>query len=181
MKTQISRIQKILRLALDQISIRILTMNGHILELVSKIHLDWKRQVARSLAPFGVNPKQVFLLRKLKEKGVMVPSEIAILLHADRPSITSMLDTLEREGWIIRSRDPANGKQILVELSAAGREKLASVPEKLWRSGRTSFDPEACLNPEERAELERLLRKLHAWIAEGSEKQSSTRTRVKAP
>ncbi len=156
-------------------------MNGHIMELVSKIHLDWKRQVARGLAPFGVNPKQIFLLRKLKEAGVLAPSGIATLLHADRPSVTSMLDTLEREGWISRRRDPVNGKQSLVELSAAGREKLASVPERLWRSGRTRFDPEACLNPEERVELERLLERLHAWIAEGSEKSALTRTRVKAP
>lgn len=55
-----------------------------------------------------------------------------------------------------------------MSLSEAGREKLASVPEALWRSGRTRFDPEACLGREDRAELERLLDKLHRWISEGS-------------
>lgn len=73
-------------------------MNGHILELISEIHLDWKRQVARDLAPYGIGPKQIFLLRKLKETGGLAPSVIATLLHADRPSVTSMLGTLERAG-----------------------------------------------------------------------------------
>ena len=143
-------------------------MREHILELVSLIHLNWKRRVARDLAPHGVNPKQIFLLRKLKEAEGLAPSEIAILLHADRPSVTSMLGTLEHEEWITRRRDPANGKRVIVELSAAGREKLTSVPERLWRSGKTKFDPEACLDEEERADLTRLLKKLHQWIAEGS-------------
>jgi DNA-binding MarR family transcriptional regulator len=139
-------------------------MSGRILALISMIHLDWKRQVARNLAPHGISPKQIFLLRKLNEEAALSPSSIAILLHADRPSVTSMMDTLEREGWISRKRDPANGKRSLVALSAAGRKKLASVPEGLWRSGCTRWDPEACLEPEERAQLERLLAKLHAGI-----------------
>jgi DNA-binding MarR family transcriptional regulator len=148
-------------------------MNGRILELISKIHLDWKRQVARNLAPFDINPKQIFLLRKLREQGSLAPSTIAVLLHADRPSVTSMLNTLEREGWILRAQDPANGKRSVVTLSAAGGKKLASVPENLWRSGRTRFDPEGCLEPEERAELERLLKKLHRWISEAAMRQEA--------
>lgn len=141
-------------------------MSGRILELTSMIHLDWKRWVARGLAPHGVQPKQVFLLRKLRESGGLTPSEVAVLLHGDRPSATSMLATLERQGWLTRRRDPANGKRVLVELTAAGREKLASIPERLWRGGRTHFDPEACLTPDERVQLAQLLAKLHAAIAE---------------
>ena len=80
-----------------------------------------------------------------------------------------MLDTLERKGWIARKRDPANGKRSLVALSAAGRKKLASVPEGLWRSGSTRLDPEACLAPEERAQLRRLLAKLQAGIMPATE------------
>lgn len=144
-------------------------MKDRILELVAKIHLDWKRRVARDLAPYGINPKQIFLLRKLQETGGLAPSEIAVLIHGDRPSVTSMLGTLEREGWVMRHRDPANGKRVIVEISAAGRRKLASVPEHLWRTGRTEFDPVACLDSAEQAELTRLLAKLHRWIAENHE------------
>ncbi len=151
--------------ALRKYIVRILTMTGRALELISTIHLDWKRRVARALAPYGISPQQIFLLRKLKESGGLTPSDVAVLLHGDRPSTTSMLGTLERAGWIQRRRDPANGKRVLVTLREEGLAKLHSVPEEHWRTGRTALDPEACLEPREREELLRLLRKIHAGIA----------------
>ena len=141
-------------------------MSGAILELVSRIHLGWKRRVARDLRPHAVSPKQLFLLRKLRSSGGLAPSAIADLLFADRPTVTSMLATLERAGWIHRDPDPEDGRRGIIRISARGTEKLASVPERLWRSGRTSFDPEACLTPAERTELTRLLTKLAANLDE---------------
>lgn len=139
-------------------------MSGRILELVSRIHLGWKRRITRDLAPFGVNPKQMFLLRKLAAGAGLGPSEIAELLFADRPTVTSMLSTLARAGWIHRGQDPADGRRAIVRISPAGQRKLAEVPERLWRSGRTDFDPEACLDPEEQVELRRLLEKVAAGL-----------------
>lgn len=153
-----------LLLAFPTIMIRILTMKGQALELISKIHLDWKRRIARALAPYEITPKQIFLLRKLKESATLTPSEVAVLIHGDRPSTTSMLDTLERSGWICRQRDPANGKRVIITMTAAGKEKLASVPERLWRSGKVPSNPESCLEPVEREELTRLLDKMHRWM-----------------
>ncbi len=148
--------------------IRLLIMSGRLMELVSHAHLAWKRRVARDLLPHGVNPKQIYLLRKLRETGSLAPSRIADLVFADRPTVTSMLDTLERAGWIERRRDPEDGKRVLVDITDAGRRKLASVPEHLWRSGRTRFDPEAGLTARERETLVRLLEKLNAWLEQAA-------------
>lgn len=139
-------------------------MKGQALELISRIHLDWKRRIARALAPYEITPKQIFLLRKLKESATLTPSEVAVLIHGDRPSTTSMLDTLERLGWIGRQRDPSNGKRVVISMTDAGMAKLASVPERLWRSGKVPSDPESCLEPVEREELTRLLDKMHRWM-----------------
>ena len=144
-------------------------MPGRLMELVSRAHLQWKRRVARDLAPHGVSPKQVFLLRTLAERGSLSPSEVADLVFADRPTATSMLGTMERAGWISRRRDPQNGKRVIVEVTPAGARKLAAVPPRLWRTGRTTFDPEAGLSASERAEATRLLEKLNAWLAAGPE------------
>ncbi len=133
-----------------------------VMELVSRAHLKWKRRVARDLLPFGVGPKQIHVLRKLAETGGLAPSRIADLLWADRPTATSFVDTLERAGWATRRRDPENGRQVIVEITPAGRKKLAATPEHLWRTGKTAFDPAAALTRAERAELVRLLEKLHA-------------------
>jgi DNA-binding MarR family transcriptional regulator len=139
-------------------------MTGDLMELVSRAHLQWKRRIARDLAPYGINPKQIFLLRKLIEAGSLAPSEIADLVYADRPTATSLLGTMERAGWVTRRRDPADGKRVIVAITAAGRKKLASVPLRLWRTGRTTFNPAAALSAAERAEAIRLLEKMNAWI-----------------
>ena len=138
------------------------------MELVSRAHLTWKRRVARDLAPHGLNPKQIFVLRKLQESGGLAPSEIAELTFADRPTATSMIGTLERAGFVARRRDPENAKWVIVELTVQGREKLDSVPPQLWRSGRTAFDPEGCFTPEERRELKRLLETLNRWLQDAA-------------
>jgi DNA-binding MarR family transcriptional regulator len=144
--------------------------DGRIMDLVGHAHLRWKRRIARNLARFGLGPKQIFVLRKLAA-GPLAPSELAELLFADRPTVSSMLSTLERAGWVSRRRDPDDGKRVIVELTAAGRAKLASVPDVLWRSGKTQFDPEAGLTKAERAELVHLLEKLDAWLAQPDDEE----------
>jgi DNA-binding MarR family transcriptional regulator len=141
-------------------------MSEQAIDRIGRIHLTWKRHVAHNLMPHGITPKQIFVLRELRARRVLTPSEIASMLYADRPTVTSMLATLERERWIKRRRDPDNGKRVLVEISPAGLAKLESVPEALWRSGRTRFDPEAALTPTERSTLHRLLDKLEHALAE---------------
>ena len=149
--------------------VRLLIVSGRLMELVSRAHLLWKRRVARDLAPHGIHPKQLYLLRKLVAVGSLSPSEIADLVFADRPTTTSMLATMERAGWVTRRRDPGNGKRVIVEATAAGRGKLASVPQRLWRSGKTAFDPEAGLTAEERAEAIRLLEKLNVRLEQAGD------------
>jgi DNA-binding MarR family transcriptional regulator len=134
------------------------------MELISRAHLLWKRRIARDLLPFGISPKQIYVLRELAESGGLTPSGVADLIFADRPTATSMLNTLERAGWISRRPDPRNRRQVIVEIASRGRAKLASVPVHLWRTGKTAFDPEAALSTAERAEMTRLLEKLNAWI-----------------
>ena len=144
--------------------IRIQIMNGKRMELISRAHLSWKRRVARDLAPHGLNPKQIFVLRNLKESGGLAPSEIADLTFADRPTATSMIGTMERAGLVKRRRDPENAKWVIVEITVRGQKKLESVPQELWRGGKTTFDPEACFTKEERGELIRLLEKMNIWL-----------------
>ena len=134
------------------------------MELVSRTHLGWKRRITRELLPYGLNPKQIHVLRRLAESGGLAPSQIAELLYADRPSATSMLNTLERLGWITRKRDPRNRKQVIVEITKRGRTRLASVPEPLWRTGKVARDPAEALSVAERGQLRQLLDKLHAGI-----------------
>lgn len=147
-------------------------MSAHVMDLVSRTHLRFKRRVARDLLPHGLNPKQIFVLRQLAESGGLSPSQVAELVFADRPTATSLLNTLERAGWVRRRPHPEDGRQVVVGITAQGRRKLASVPLHLWRTGETSLDPEAALAPAERKELVRLLEKLNAALDDADERSA---------
>ena len=139
---------------------------GAILARVSRLHLDWKRYVQQQLQPFGVAPKQLFVLRALDERGYLLPSEIARMVHADRPTVSSMIRTMERAGWVALEGDPDDGRRRRVVLRAAGRQLLRRVPARSWRSGETLVDPEACLGASERRVLHELLGRMCESIEE---------------
>lgn len=53
------------------------------------------------------------------------PCSINDLHHSfghKRSTLTSLLDRLESRGWIVRGTDPASRRQVLVELTDAGRQ-----------------------------------------------------------
>jgi DNA-binding MarR family transcriptional regulator len=139
---------------------------GAILARVSRLHLGWKRYVQQQLLPFRVSPKQLFVLRALDERGFLLPSEIARMVHADRPTVSSMVRTMERAGWVALEGDPDDGRRRRVVLRAAGRELLRRIPARAWRSGKTRVDPEACLSRSERRVLHELLGRMSRAIEE---------------
>lgn len=130
---------------------------GAVLARVSRLHLGWKRYVQRRLAPYGVSPKQLYVLRQIAERGPLLPSDVARLVHADRPTVSSMCRTMERAGWIATERAPDDGRKRHLVLRAKGRELLRRIPADRWRSGATPIDPEACLDDGERRLLHALL------------------------
>jgi DNA-binding MarR family transcriptional regulator len=130
---------------------------GAILARISRLHLSWKRYVQRRLAPYGVTPKQLYVLRQLDERGHLLPSDVARLTHADRPTVSSMCRTMERAGWIATRPAADDGRKRHLVLRPAGRALLGRIPADRWRSGQTPIDPEACLDAGERRRLHELL------------------------
>src|SRR5262245_55799817 len=109
--------------------------SGAVLAQVSRLHLSWKRYVQRELLPYGINPKQIFVLRKLAGRDFLLPSEIAELVHADRPTVTTLVRTMERAGWVASEPAPDDGRKRHVVLRPAGRALLHRIPPHCWRSG----------------------------------------------
>ncbi len=58
-----------------------------------------------------------------------VPSEIASWLHLTGAGVTGRLNALERRGLIDRVPNPDDGRSVLIELTAEGRELAAQVLE----------------------------------------------------
>lgn len=126
--------------------------------------LTWRRWLQKGYARYGITLKQYSLLGTLSRKEYLHPSDIAEQLFCDRPTATVILTNMEKSGWLIRERDPDNGKRQRIYITDAGRQKkeeIASDPEK----PENAFDPEACFTEEEREIFIRLLDKLEKHLS----------------
>src|SRR6478672_11225608 len=81
------------------------------------------RQEAASEAS-GLTPTSTAALATIDRFGPLTPSELAKVERVKRPTVTRTLGSLERQGLVERTADPADGRSSLVSVNAAGRERL---------------------------------------------------------
>ena len=86
------------------------------------------------LEPFGLTyPQYLVMLALWQEDGVSV-KEIGGRLHLDSGTLTPLLKRLQASGYVRRGRDPANERQLRVELTEVGQQlrwKVAEVRKSL--------------------------------------------------
>jgi DNA-binding MarR family transcriptional regulator len=80
----------------------------------------------------GRSVAQMRAIMALGREGSATPGELAIASDLRPASVTAMLDHMEADGLIERSRDPEDGRRVIVTLTAAGNELLDHKREK-WR------------------------------------------------
>jgi DNA-binding MarR family transcriptional regulator len=93
---------------------------------------------------------QLAALSTLKTHGPLTPGVLAAYEKVQPPSMTRVLAALEDHGLIVRRPHPSDGRQALVELTAAGQDLLAQEVRmrEAWLCRRL-----AELQPDERAVL----------------------------
>ena len=79
-------------------------------------------------------------------------------LQIDQAALTRHFKILESEGYVSRKRNPANQREILVELTAFAKDQLLVNPPK--KHLRVKGKMETILSTHEEEELARLLTKL---------------------
>jgi DNA-binding MarR family transcriptional regulator len=75
----------------------------------------------------GLDRASVPLLGVLEEHGAARPSDLAAALELDPSTVSRQLRHLESLGLVSRSADRVDGRAILIGLTAAGRDSLATV------------------------------------------------------
>ena len=84
------------------------------------------------LSKIGVTEQQWRVMRVLDERGRMDPKEIAEAACLLNPSLTRIMQLLEKKGLIARKGNPEDRRRVHVEITAAGRDMLvAAQPESL--------------------------------------------------
>lgn len=69
----------------------------------------------------GVTGPQRLLLRILSKHPGAAPSQLARLLFFDKGTVTVILRTLERSGFVRRRPNPADARGVLLDLTPKGR------------------------------------------------------------
>ncbi len=66
-------------------------------------------------------------------------TDLARAMVLDRSALARNLQPLERDGYLIQTRDERDGRSRRVELTPAGRDKLAE-SNRLWRRAQERFE-----------------------------------------
>ncbi|GAA0805533.1 MarR family winged helix-turn-helix transcriptional regulator [Spirilliplanes yamanashiensis] len=116
------------------------------------------RHVTReALTPLGVTPWQARALWVLADAGELRPGALAERLRIAPRSATEVVDDLQSRGLAERRPDPADRRATLVALTAEG----ARLAERIGAARGAEADRFfGALDPDERAELARMLRRL---------------------
>jgi DNA-binding MarR family transcriptional regulator len=90
--------------------------------------------VVSNLRPADISPAGLNTLMILNSTDAsLCPSEISARLIRTRGTVTGLLDSLEKRGYIERRPDPEDRRMTRIEITASGRKVLDDVLPGLWR------------------------------------------------
>jgi|tagenome__1003787_1003787.scaffolds.fasta_scaffold20852834_2 DNA-binding MarR family transcriptional regulator len=84
-------------------------------------------RIGRLLRPLDVTSAGGLLLGLLRDHGPMTPSELGERLIVTRATVTGLLDSLERRGYVRRQPHATDRRSLVVELTPEGITTLQQV------------------------------------------------------
>lgn len=83
------------------------------------------------LRPLELSPLALYAMGVLADRGSATPSEVADALDVSRPTVSSLVDRVVRDGWIRRCPHPDHRGKSLLVLTDAGRERIDDAYDRL--------------------------------------------------
>jgi DNA-binding MarR family transcriptional regulator len=90
---------------------------------VMRVQQIMLRDVEAVLKPLGLTfaRYEVLMLLNFSRAGALPVGKMGERLQVHPASVTNAVDRLERDGYVVRRSNPADGRGVLAELTAAGR------------------------------------------------------------
>lgn len=117
------------------------------------------KEIVRHYKPFldklDMTYTQYITMMVMWEHKELTVKELGQYLYLDSGTLTPLLKTMEKKGWVERNRSKEDERVLNVSITAQGqalREKALCVPEQMAGC--------VCLEPEEAADLYKLLNKI---------------------
>ena len=128
-------------------------------------------QLRAHIEKIGIHSGQGRVLAHLHEHDNVPQWKIARAMNSSPAAITNILQRMERDGWIVRTRDTSDQRIVRIQLS----EKARKFEEEIKKTF-MEIDKEICsiYTQEERAELRRLLLKLNERFSKNDESSTGS-------
>jgi len=91
-------------------------------------------RIGRILRPLNVSAAGGLVLGLLRDFGPASPSAIGERLIVTRATVTGVVDSLEKRGFVRRTPNPDDRRGLVVEITPAGLEVLARLRVRVHRS-----------------------------------------------
>ena len=121
----------------------------------------------RQLGTFGATTQQWAVLGALARPAIrargMTVKDLVAYLMLSRQNLTAVLDRLESRGWVERVKDPDDGRNRLIRMTAAGDGVWVAMQAPI----KDFYDRAlGALSPEESMQLLHLLDRLRTGLSE---------------
>ncbi len=93
-------------------------------------------RIGRLLRPLGVSAAGGLVLGILRDGGPLAPSELGARLIVTRATVTGVVDSLERRGFVRRAPNPSDRRSVLVEITPEGLDVVGQVRTLIHRHER---------------------------------------------
>jgi DNA-binding MarR family transcriptional regulator len=130
------------------------TVTHQSLALINHLARVSRRGSEQALAPSGLRSLHLVALTLLRDHGSTSQQGLVEALRIDASNLVGLLNDLEREGLLVRERDPADRRRHIVALSAAGAQALERAEQTL---AAVQEEVLGALDGQERATLHALL------------------------
>jgi len=93
-------------------------------------------RIGRLLRPLDVSAAGGLVVGMLRDRGPMTPSELGERLIVTRATVTGVVDSLERRGYVRRRPSESDRRSTVVELTDSGKDVVQRVRELIHGSER---------------------------------------------
>jgi DNA-binding MarR family transcriptional regulator len=99
--------------------------------LIAQLGRGLRPRIEQAIAPIGLRPRELLALQHLRERGPSAQQTLADLLRVDPSNLVGVLNDLEDAGLIVRSRDRADRRRGIIELTDQGGRVLQELDRAL--------------------------------------------------
>lgn len=100
---------------------------------------DYNKFYTESLKEFSLTYPQYITLLSLWENSPVMVKELGAKLHLDNGTLTPLLKRMEKDDWILRTRDPEDERRVNVSLTEKAKRSKRGIMNQMSNCF-TSFD-----------------------------------------